>query len=108
MGEVRYSLLQQYPEQAEELFEKTAQDAKERWKTTNDWPRTMPRQQLPKPSMQLLSQEACVLYQTTDKGRITAEAVLLSTDCEIVARIAAAADTFIIEQAVWELLRQGG
>ena len=31
MGEVRYSsLLQQYPEQAEELFEKTAQDAKER------------------------------------------------------------------------------
>ena len=31
MGEVRYSsLLQQFPEQAEELFEKTAQDAKER------------------------------------------------------------------------------
>ena len=43
----------------------------------------------------------------TEQGRITAEAVLLSTDCEIVARLAAAADTFLIEQAEWELLRQG-
>ena len=68
----------------------------------------MPRQQLPKPSMQLLSQRSLrSCTRQTDKGRITAEAVLLSTDCEIVARIAAAADTFIIEQAVWELLRQG-
>ncbi len=36
-----------------------------------------------------------------------AEAVLLSTDCEIVARLTAAADTFLIEQAEWEQLRQG-
>ena len=36
-----------------------------------------------------------------------AEAVLLSTDCEIVARLVAAADTFLIEQAEWEQLRQG-
>ncbi len=68
----------------------------------------MPRQQLPKPSMQLLSQRSlCSCTRQTTNGRITAEAVLLSTDCEIVARIAAAADTFIIEQAEWELLRQG-
>ena len=41
------------------------------------------------------------------EGKITVEAVLLSTDCEIVARLVAAADTFLIEQAEWELLRQG-
>jgi hypothetical protein len=41
------------------------------------------------------------------EGKIMAEAVLLSTDCEIVARLVAAADTFLIEQAEWELLRQG-
>ena len=38
-------------------------------------------------------------------GKIAAEAVLLSTDTEMTARIVAANDTFMIEQAEWESLR---
>jgi hypothetical protein len=40
-------------------------------------------------------------------AKISAEAVLLSSDREMVARLVAAADTFIIEHAEWESLRIG-
>lgn len=40
-------------------------------------------------------------------GKIEAEAVLLSTDAEVAARIVVANDTFVIEHAEWESLRSG-
>ena len=68
----------------------------------------MPRQLLPKHKMKLLFQRSLrSCTRSIGAGKIMAEAVLLSTDCEIVARLVAAADTFLIEQAEWEQLRQG-
>lgn len=45
--------------------------------------------------------------RSADHGKISAEAVLLSTDAEMVARIVVANDTFVIEKAEWESLRSG-
>ena len=64
---------------------------------------------------QLLNHKMKLLFQRSlrsctrsiGEGKIMAEAVLLSTDCEIVARLTVAADTFLIEQAEWEQLRLG-
>jgi hypothetical protein len=45
--------------------------------------------------------------QILENGKIEAKAVLLSTDIEMAARIVAAHDSFLIEQAEWESLRSG-
>lgn len=45
--------------------------------------------------------------QILGNGKIEAKAVLLSTDIEMAARIVAAHDSFLIEQAEWESLRSG-
>jgi hypothetical protein len=58
--------------------------------------------------MQLLFQRSLRSNtRISQSDKIVAEAVLLSSDTEMVARLVAAADTFLIEQAKWEILRQG-
>ncbi len=58
--------------------------------------------------MRLLFQK-CLRSSTRSirNGKISAEAVLLTTDVELVARIVIAQDTFLIEKAEWESLRSG-